>query len=124
WPEVLRIIRHARPRYVLLENVPGHLSLGFGRVLGDLAESGYDAEWDCIPAAAVGAPHLRDRLFVVAYPERQRPAARKASPHSPEGRHQHRLRSEPAGRRLHLQPRLGGPRGWPAEPGVDRVANG
>jgi DNA (cytosine-5)-methyltransferase 1 len=70
WPEVHRIIRNVRPAYVFLENVPGHLSLGFGRVLGDLAESGYDAEWDCIPATAVGAPHRRDRLWIVAYPAR------------------------------------------------------
>jgi DNA (cytosine-5)-methyltransferase 1 len=69
WPEVHRIIRNVRPRFVLLENVPGHLSLGFGRVLGDLAESGYDAEWDCIPASAVGAPHQRDRVWIVAYPD-------------------------------------------------------
>lgn len=68
WFEFARIIRILRPRYVLVENVPGLLSAGFGRVLGDLAESGYDAEWDCIPAAAVGAPHLRYRLFIVAYP--------------------------------------------------------
>lgn len=66
WPEVHRIIRNVRPAFVLLENVPGHLSLGFGRVLGDLAESGYDAEWDCIPASAVGAPHRRDRVWIVA----------------------------------------------------------
>ena len=51
-----------------MENVRGHLSLGFGRVLGDLAEIGYDAEWQVIPAAAVGAPHKRDRVFIVAYP--------------------------------------------------------
>ncbi len=43
------------------------LIFGMGRVLGDLAESGYDAEWDCIPAAAIGAAHLRDRVFIVAY---------------------------------------------------------
>lgn len=68
WPYFLNAIRHLRPRFALLENVPGHLSLGFGRVLGDLAEIGYDAQWDCIPAAAVGAPHRRDRVFVVAHP--------------------------------------------------------
>jgi DNA (cytosine-5)-methyltransferase 1 len=67
WPEVARCVRHLRPRWVLLENVSGHLSLGFGSVLGDLAALGYDAFWDCIPAAAVGAPHLRDRVFVVAW---------------------------------------------------------
>jgi DNA (cytosine-5)-methyltransferase 1 len=68
WPHFARAVRHLRPRYTLLENVPGHLSLGFGRVLGDLAELGYDCEWECIPAAAVGAPHLRYRVLVVAYP--------------------------------------------------------
>jgi len=67
WPEVARCVRELRPRWVLLENVAGHLSLGFGSVLGDLAALGYDAWWDCIPAAAIGAPHLRDRVFVVAW---------------------------------------------------------
>lgn len=71
WPHVRNALRVLRPRWALLENVAGHLSLGFGRVLGDLAEIGYDAEWDCIPAAAVGAPHRRDRVFLVAYPNRQ-----------------------------------------------------
>lgn len=71
WPYFLTAVRHLRPRWALLENVSGHLSLGFGRVLGDLAESGYDVEWDCIPAAAVGAPHLRDRVFAVAHTDRE-----------------------------------------------------
>lgn len=65
WPEFARIIRLLRPRYVLLENVPGHLSLGFGDVLGDLAGLGFDAEWTCIRAADVGASHLRKRVFVI-----------------------------------------------------------
>ena len=68
WPECLRALRVLRPRYALFENVRGHLSLGFSRVLADLASIGYDAEWQVIPAAAVGAPHKRDRLFIVAYP--------------------------------------------------------
>jgi DNA (cytosine-5)-methyltransferase 1 len=55
----------------VLENVRGHLSLGFGTVLGDLASIGYDAEWQVIPAAAVGAPHRRDRVFIVAYAAEQ-----------------------------------------------------
>jgi DNA (cytosine-5)-methyltransferase 1 len=67
WPHVRDAVRTLRPRYVVLENVPGHLSLGFGRVLGDLAESGYDCEWGCVSAASVGAPHLRWRVFVVAH---------------------------------------------------------
>lgn len=68
WPEFFRIVRDIRPRYVLVENVPGLASAGMGDVLGDLASIGYDAEWQSIPAAAVGAPHRRYRIFVVAYP--------------------------------------------------------
>jgi DNA (cytosine-5)-methyltransferase 1 len=68
WPEFARILRDLRPRYAILENVPGLLGRGAGDVLGDLAALGYDTEWDCIPAAAVGAPHIRDRWFCVAYP--------------------------------------------------------
>ena len=66
WPRFADAIRVLRPRYALLENVTGHLSLGFGDVLADLAACGYDTQWDCVPAAAVGAPHLRDRVFVIA----------------------------------------------------------
>jgi DNA (cytosine-5)-methyltransferase 1 len=60
WSEYIRLVRVLRPRYVLVENVAALLGRGIDRVLGDLAASGYDAEWDCIPAAAVGAPHLRE----------------------------------------------------------------
>ena len=67
WPEYARAIRQIRPRIVLVENVPGLYQRGFSAVLGDLAESRYDAEWDCLPAAAFGAPHLRYRIFLVAY---------------------------------------------------------
>ena len=74
WPEFARAIRELRPRLVLVENVRNLLAVGdggpFGEVLGDLAALGYDAEWDCIPAAAVGAPHLRDRVWIVAHAER------------------------------------------------------
>jgi len=69
WPEVARVVRVVRPRLVLLENVPGLLVRGMGDVLGDLAAMGYDAEWQSIPAAAVGAPHIRERVFVVAHPD-------------------------------------------------------
>lgn len=71
WKELWGAIRDVRPRLVLVENVPALLSRGLGVVLGDLASIGYDAEWDCIPAAAVGAPHRRDRVFVVAYSQRK-----------------------------------------------------
>lgn len=71
WFEYARLIRELRPKYVLVENVPALRSRGLDRVLGDLAESGYDAEWQCLPASAFGAPHRRDRLFIVAYPKRE-----------------------------------------------------
>lgn len=68
WPEFGRLVRELRPRYVLVENVAGLLDRGMGDVLGDLAAVGYDAEWDCLPAAAVGAVHIRERVWIVAYP--------------------------------------------------------
>lgn len=70
WSYYADAIRALRPRLVVVENVAALLTRGLGRVLGNLAACGYDAEWDCIPAASVGAPHRRDRLFVIAYPER------------------------------------------------------
>jgi DNA (cytosine-5)-methyltransferase 1 len=69
WPDTIRTIRLVRPRYVFLENVPGLLSGNtgyFGQILGDLSESGYTVRWDCIPASFVGAPHKRNRLWIVA----------------------------------------------------------
>lgn len=67
WPEMRRLIRELRPRIALLENVPGHLGLGFPRVCGELAALGYDIEWAVIPALALGAGHVRKRLFAVAW---------------------------------------------------------
>jgi len=72
WSEYARLIGEIRPRYVLVENVPGLLVRGMDRVLGDLSELGYDAEWRTISAADVGAPHLRKRIWIVAYPAEQR----------------------------------------------------
>jgi DNA (cytosine-5)-methyltransferase 1 len=67
WKEFGRIIGEVRPRYVIVENVAALLGRGFGVVLGDLAALGMCCEWHCIPASAVGAPHRRDRLWIVAY---------------------------------------------------------
>ena len=68
WPSVAQAVRVLRPRIVLLENVYGHLSLGFRTVLGDLAASGFDAEWLVLAASDLGAAHQRKRLFVLAWP--------------------------------------------------------
>ena len=66
WPEMARVIRAVRPRLVLVENVPGLATAGLGLVLGDLAEAGYDCEWVRVRASDVGAPHRRERLFIIA----------------------------------------------------------
>lgn len=72
WAEYDRLIGELRPQFVIVENTPGLLSLGMGRVLGDLAARRYDAQWDCIPANQLGAPHERDRVWIVAYPNEDR----------------------------------------------------
>jgi len=121
FPWVADAIRILRPRYAILENVTGHLTAGFGTVQGFLAEIGYDTRWDCIPAAAVGAPHLRDRVFIIATPraEQSRPLADSNN----------RGSCDPLRTRWHAPWNGGSPRGdsrewWPLEPDVGRVAHG
>ena len=119
WPLMFDAIRALRPRFVLLENVAAHLRLGFDGVLTDLASIGFDAEWSVVSACSVGAPHLRRRLFCLAYPAGWRWDERPdvdsegtAGPGFPV--------SVPVG--------AGGcapdDRGWAAEPDVVRVADG
>jgi DNA (cytosine-5)-methyltransferase 1 len=69
WSEIARLVCELRPRYVVVENVSALLGRGLGVVLGDLAEIGYDAEWHCVPAAYLGGHHIRDRVWIVAYPD-------------------------------------------------------
>ncbi len=139
WTEYARIVRELRPRYVVVENVAALLSRGMGRILGDLAALGYDATWDCVPAAAVGAPHRRDRLFLVAYSNSLDPVEQ------PElfGRSGHAVNASRDGQRRNVadadserqpQPReLQGQewrrsidrcRPWTVEPQLGRVAHG
>jgi DNA (cytosine-5)-methyltransferase 1 len=90
WAHVARAIEELRPDLVLLENVrgltsakadcdleycpgcmgdrPDRIMRALGAVLADLAEIGFDAEWDCVPASDVGAPHKRERIFILAWP--------------------------------------------------------
>jgi DNA (cytosine-5)-methyltransferase 1 len=65
WREMARIIYEVRPKFVFVENSPMLTSRGLGRVLGDLAEMGFDANWGVLGAANVGAPHKRDRIWIV-----------------------------------------------------------
>lgn len=154
WPEFARVVRLLRPRYVLVENVPGLLApvpvresdtrriLGWLRppieeVLGDLAASGYQYEWDCIPAAAVGAPHLRYRVFIVAHPDgagvrdQPVPVSGRSGPTQPEHHREDAPDPDSRGRegergRSVFGPspaRLGSDQ-WLVEPDVGRVAHG
>jgi DNA (cytosine-5)-methyltransferase 1 len=75
WPEMFRIIRDARPRYVVAENVIGHLSLGFDAVCDDLEGEGYEVWAFVIPACAKDAPHKRDRVWIVAYSNKKQKRA-------------------------------------------------
>jgi DNA (cytosine-5)-methyltransferase 1 len=67
WFEFARILGRLRPRYAILENVSALTFRGLGRVLSDLSAIGFDAEWQTLPAQAFGAPHERERVFIVAY---------------------------------------------------------
>jgi DNA (cytosine-5)-methyltransferase 1 len=133
WPEFARVVGELRPRYVIVENVPGLRSRGFGDVLRDLAACGFDAEWDGIPAAALGAHHQRDRVVLVAYADEERRDGRPrvfGEGRRPESPHGYPLLQDAD--RLALGARwewrrvtqAGGPEWWPVEPDVDRVAYG
>lgn len=139
WPAVARAIRLVGPQVVVLENVERLLQLGMGRVLGDLAALGFDAEWDCIPAASVGAPHLRDRVFLVAYAHGSGRLHRQDGIDAAERRQpalslsliggEAMADTDPTGcDRTALRQRWVAPSawrgGWPAEPGVPRVVDG
>ena len=124
WSELARLIGELQPRYAIMENVTALISgdsgRWFGRVLGDLAQVGYDAEWHCIPASAIGANHHRDRVWIMAYPSG--------------GERQSGTKEQGVLRTLSENRAVDGDasgRGeapfsgqWAAEPNVGRVANG
>jgi DNA (cytosine-5)-methyltransferase 1 len=119
WFQFRRLIDEIRPAWVIVENVSALRSRGLDVVLGGLAALGYDAEWHCIPASAVGAPHQRDRVWIVAYPVRARGAAGIS-----EAGHRKEGDAEIAD---HIGDRLLGGAGqslWPTEPAVGRVVDG
>ena len=144
--ELIRVVREMGPRYVLLENVSALLVRGIDDVLGTLASIGFDAEWHCVPAAAVGAPHIRDRVFILAYAQSQ--PGRNITSDFRNGQERHsrdesrsdcedagtladtksiRGRSLPGRKRKEKGERLKGcdrVSWWQAEPSVGRVADG
>jgi DNA (cytosine-5)-methyltransferase 1 len=119
WSEFARLIGDLRPRYAIMENVAALLGRGIERVLGDLAALGYDAEWHCIPASAVGAPHRRDRVWIVAH-------ASGADARRFDGIAQGAKFAEWLATQLLPDPRGNGRDGhcWQSEPDVGRVAHG
>lgn len=68
WSEFKRLIEEIKPKYAIIENVSALRSRGLDQVLREISEIGYDAEWHCITASSVGAPHRRDRIWILAYP--------------------------------------------------------
>lgn len=145
WREMARIIREVRPSYVRVENSPMLTSRGLGTVLGDLAEMGFDAEWGVLSAADVGAQHLRERIWILAYangmrklqPPRSfcyvRTGASISGTNDPNTDSQHAQgviseRADTQGRQesdiRQARPLRLRYRGWPAEPGMGRMADG
>ena len=131
WSELHRVIREVRPSYVIVENVSALLFRGLGRVLGELAEIGYDAEWDVIPACAVGANHIRERVWIVAYPNGE------GEPQPQGGQQEQRGRAGDGCKAVADPVRVHGRRylrewvdeaarssWWASEPAVGRMANG
>ena len=111
--EIIRVAGIIRPKAIVLENVAALYARGLDVVLGELAQIGYDAEWHCVSAASVGAPHKRERVFVIGYladSDSQRGCSRHAKRQDAENA------GQPSRRTEHW--------GWHSEPAVGRVANG
>jgi DNA (cytosine-5)-methyltransferase 1 len=113
WSEFYRLVRALRPDYVVIENSPNLTAKGLDRVLCDLAEGGYDAEWDCVRAHDFGAPHLRERLYLVAYTHQVRQER-------PRGQHELFGTTQWAARKS----KVGGSHWWTEQPEPQRVAHG
>jgi DNA (cytosine-5)-methyltransferase 1 len=144
WPAFLNVINEIKPLWVVIENVQGLRTKGLRTILAGLAYGGYDAEWDCLPAAAFGAPHIRYRFFIIAYPRSAE--QRKEGPrvfkqawrtqfavqdfmasNTAYTRLQRRITPKgEEGQRKMVVTRMGITHGrsWPFEPNVDRVGYG
>jgi DNA (cytosine-5)-methyltransferase 1 len=116
WREMARIVGEVRPEYVFVENSPMLTSRGLDRVLGDLAELGFDAEWGVLGAADLGAHHKRDRIWVLAYASSQHEQGLVAELTYPQERQRPSKGS--------TRPCGDGFGRWPSEPDMGRVAHG
>jgi DNA (cytosine-5)-methyltransferase 1 len=111
WPAMAVVIDDLRPPWVLVENVRGLAKRGLHLVLADLHDTGYRTHTATLTACAVGAPHMRTRLFIVAHPQSVRCQIRPTPPRRP--------------RRPASGGETGGPgRDWPTEPAVGRLVDG
>ena len=119
WYEYARLIGELRPRYVIVENVSELLIRGFDDVLGTLATLGYDAEWHCIQACDVGAPHIRDRVFIIAYPSGVRFSGDKSQE---QGEGAQKLFGGSKFFKGKIKPQR--EKWWPTEPYIPRVSHG
>jgi DNA (cytosine-5)-methyltransferase 1 len=122
WPHFARLVDEIQPRIVVVENVPGLRSLGGSEVLADLAAMGYDHQWGELSAASVGAPHLRQRFVLVAYPrgERRQQDPRSAPGYEGKDAWWAKVSDHVVGSSVTFDR---GPE-WPTEPRVDRVVDG
>ena len=121
WFEFARIIREVGPRWVIIENVSILRSRGLLTILQNLSEIGYDAEWHCITASYVGAPHQRDRIWILGYPHGQ-----QVNPVLDGSRSQGSSKTTST-RPLYVgnpSSRIGTQEQWSIEPDMDRVADG
>jgi len=135
WSECARLLGELRPQYAIFENVTnllnGERGAWFKRVLWDISQIGYDAEWHCIPASELGAHHRRDRVWIVAYPNsnsqpRQSLNAGEIQETSflADTNSAQRKRGSLSIRIQSQYANIVGASGWGAEPGVGRVADG
>ncbi len=113
WSEMARVVGEVRPKFVFVENSPAIIRRGLGRVLGDLSSMGYDSRWCCLSAAEVGAPHRRDRFWLVATDTDGQRKLQQSEP-----KQESRRRPSDRGQQT------GDGRWWSSESGVRRVAHG
>ena len=120
WGEMARIISEVRPQYVFVENSPMLTNRGLGTVLGDLASMGFDARWCVLGAGHLGAPHLRERCWIVGHAVQGGCAPKGVQPEQGLQRGWAETSSGSGLRKIDPSLRYG----WKAEPAMGRVVDG